>query len=177
MYWEMAVVSQEALIAPLRGVALFEGLTGEQLAAIAKSAERIVFKPGDKIIEDGTDSGAAFLVVSGEARLLETGDSDEPMTVEPGSLLAEMSMFIDSEPSATVVATSAVRALKLDRLAMLDRMTADPTLADHFVAAISGRLKDIADELRRIDRTLAGERPIDTDWQPVVETQEAETRH
>jgi CRP-like cAMP-binding protein len=169
-------VSQEALIAPLRRVALFEGLSGEQLAAIARCAERIVFKPGDKIIEDGTDVGAAFLVVSGEARLLGSGEGEESETVEPGSLLAEMSMFIDAEPSATVVATSAVRALKLERHAMLDRMTADPTLADHFVAAISGRLKDIALELRRIDRTLAGEHPIDTDWHP-VEATDAETRH
>jgi CRP-like cAMP-binding protein len=160
---ESLVANQELLVDPLRQVALFDGLTPSQLAEIAKLAERIVFKPGETIIEDGRDGGAAILVVSGEAEVLRSY-TDEPAAVEAGSLLSEMSMFIDTEASATIVAKSAVRALRLERGAMLEQMTTDPTLADHFVAMIAGRLRNVADELRKVDKTLAGEPTIETDW-------------
>jgi CRP-like cAMP-binding protein len=158
-------MNTEVLIAPLRQVALFEGLAPSQLVAIAKTAERIVFKPGDTLIRDGRDAGGALIVVSGDAERVGSDGADA--RVEPGSMLAEMSMFVDTEASATIVARSAVRALRLDRQAMLEQLATDPSLADHFVARISSRLKDVADELRRVDKTLAGDAPIDTTWTPV----------
>jgi len=160
------VANQELLVDPLRQVALFEGLTSSQLAEIAKLAERIVFRPGETIVEDGRDGGAAILVVSGEAEVLRSY-ADGPAAVEAGSLLSEMSMFIDTEASATIIAKSAVRALRLERAAMLEQMAADPTMADHFVAMISSRLRVVADELREVDKSLAGEPTIETDWAEV----------
>jgi len=158
-------MNTEVLIAPLRQVALFEGLAPSQLAAIAKTAERIVFKPGDTLIRDGRDAGGALIVVSGDAERL--GLDGAGARIEPGSMLAEMSMFVDTEASATVVARSPVRALRLDRQAMLEQLATDPSLADYFVARISSRLKDVADELRRVDRTLGGEGAMEAEWSPV----------
>lgn len=161
-------MSAELLVGPLRTVALFEGLTPEQLLAIAKTAERIVFKAGDTIIEDGRDGGAAILLVSGQAERVEPAQWQEnDAAVEPGSLLAEMAMFIDTEASSTVVARSAVRALKLERAAMLEQMTADPSLADHFVEQIAGRLRNVAEDLRKADRLLSGAQAIEADWSEV----------
>jgi CRP-like cAMP-binding protein len=169
------VVGQDVLLQPLRQVALFEGLTPEQLSAIARTAERIVFKPGDSIVEDGQDTGAAIIVVSGAAERIGYGDRPDP--IEPGSMLSEMAMFVDTEATATIVARSAVRALRIDRSAMLEQMVADPSLADHFVARIAGRLKDIANELRRVDRSLAGDRPVDVSWTDVNRSTGHDARH
>lgn len=159
-------MSLEMLVAPLRQVALFEGLTTDQLATIAKSAERIVFRPGDAILQDGEDSGGAYLLVSGEARRI-SGAVGVGDIVEAGCLLSEMAMFVDTEASSTIVAKSAVRALRLDRSTMIEHMTSDPSLADYFVARISSRLREVADELRRVDATLGGQDAIDVDWSDV----------
>lgn len=156
-------MGHEMLVGPLRQVALFAGLSDQQLAAIARSAERIVYRPGETIVRDGVDLGASVLIVAGDADRVEQTN----IPVEAGSLICEMSMFIDTEASATVVARSAVRALKFNRHAMLEEMTEDPTLAEHFVGQISGRLRDIAQELRRVDSVLGGEQPIDVEWKEI----------
>jgi CRP-like cAMP-binding protein len=65
-------------------------------------------------------------------------------------------MLIDTEHTSTIVARTAVRALRIARSELHRHMIEDPTLADHFVSKISGRLRRLAVELHRIDSTLAG---------------------
>jgi CRP-like cAMP-binding protein len=151
-------MAHDALVDPLLGVALFEGLKPHQLAEIARQAERIVFRPGDKIIEEGVEADAAFLIVDGEAmRMSGPQIQGETERVLPGSLIAEMAMLIDTEHTSTIVAEGPVRALKIARASLHGQMTADPSLAEHFVTKIIGRLVALARELREIDRALAVE--------------------
>lgn len=146
------------LIAPLKQVSLFQGLTPYQITEIARTAERIVFKPGDTIVAAGADGDAAFLIIGGDAVRVEgPAISAVAEVIAPGSLVGEMAMLIETEHSSTVVARTPVRALKITRQAMLTHMAADPTIADHLVARISRRLASLAEELRAIDQTLGGD--------------------
>src|SRR5690606_27684464 len=143
------------LIAPLKHVALFQGLTPFQITEIARTAERIVFKPGDTIVAAGVEGDAAFLIVGGDAVRVEGPTiAGVAEIITPGSLVGEMAMLIETEHTSTVVARTPVRALKITREAMLAHMTADPSIADHLVARISSRLASLADELRAIDCSL-----------------------
>jgi CRP-like cAMP-binding protein len=132
-------------LAPLLRVALLQGLKPLQLTEIARRAERVTFEPGDVIIEKDATGDGAFLIVSGEAActtptgLFAAGD-----VVPVGALLAEMAMLIETEHSATIVASTPVRALKIVRAEIHAQMSEDPTLADHFVAVISSRLANFA---------------------------------
>jgi CRP-like cAMP-binding protein len=141
----------DAIIMPLRQVALFQGLTPLQVTEIARHAERIVFRSGDTIIHAGEEGDAAYLIVSGDAvRTVAPGRPEAIERLDAGSLVGEMAMLIDTEHSATVVARGTVRALKLTRAAMHAHMLADPSIADHLVTKIAGRLKAVAAELRAI---------------------------
>mgnify|MGYP001306871819 FL=1 len=148
----------DALVLPLLNVPLFQGLKPLQLTEIARRADRIVYKPGDVIVTAHAEPDAAVLVVSGEAvrtegpGLADGGKEDIPA----GALISEMTMLIETECTSTVVARTSVRALRITRAEMLAHMTDDPTLAEHFIDKISGRLSAFVEGLREIDRSLAG---------------------
>lgn len=147
----------DALVLPLLNVPLFQGLKPLQLTEIARRADRIVYKPGDVIVTAHAGADAAVLVVSGEAVRtegpgLEDGSNE---AIPAGALISEMTMLIETECTSTVVARTPVRALRITRSEMLAHMTADPTLADHFIEKISGRLASFVAGMKQIDRSLA----------------------
>jgi CRP-like cAMP-binding protein len=150
-------MSMDAVSAHLVRLEIFQGLKPLQITEIARHAERIVYKAGQVLIEDGKPGDAAIIVVGGEAvrtkaPMVRT-ETDEP--IEPGSMLGEMAMLIETDYSSTVVARSTVRALRITRDAMLTIMMEDPALAEHLVAKVARRLHDIAAELRKIDVVIA----------------------
>lgn len=158
----------DTLIAPLLQVPLFRGLKPLQITEIARRSERMMYRPGDVLIEDGEEADAAILIVSGDAIRVSGPNSvgrAEPVAV--GSLLAEMGMLIETQHSSTVVARTVIRALRITRAELLAQMAEDPDLADHFVHKIAGRLTAMAAELRSVDGALSG-RSADADAAPAV---------
>lgn len=146
----------DMLVRPLARVALFQGLSGQQLAEIARRAERIVYTSGSVLIEKDREGDAAILIVSGEARRVAGPGADGGASVVPeGSLLGEMAMLIETEYSSTVVASGPIRALRFTREEMHALMAQDNSLADHLVHKISGRLSALIAELRAVDLMLA----------------------
>ena len=149
-------MSNEQLSAHLKRLEIFQDLDDRQLAEIARRADKIVYKSGQLLVADGEPGDAAVLVISGDAIRTKghlTAAAQEP--VEPGSLLGEMAMLIETDYSSTVVARSTVRALRITRDSMLAMMLEDSTLAEHLVAKVARRLHSIAAELRKIDVVLA----------------------
>lgn len=154
-------MSTESLSAHLVRLEIFQDLSPLQLTEIARRAEKIVYKAGQLLVADGEPADAAVLLISGEAIRTKGHLTSVPQeAVEPGSLLGEMAMLIETDYSSTVVAVGSVRALRIPRQAMLEMLLADPGLAEHFVAKINRRLSRIANELRAIDTTMG--RALDT---------------
>lgn len=158
-------MSMDAVSAHLIRLEIFQGLKPLQITEIARHAERIVYKPGQVLIEDGKGGDAAIIVVGGEAvrtkAPMAPADHEEPIV--PGSLLGEMAMLIETDYSSTVVARTTVRALRITRDAMLAMMLEDSSLAEHLVSKVARRLHTIAAELRKIDVVLAGTTGQDRD--------------
>ena len=57
----------DALVRPLLQLALFRGLKPMQITEIVRRADRIVYRPGDVIIEEHAEADAAIVLVEGEA--------------------------------------------------------------------------------------------------------------
>lgn len=152
--WDVMVT--DALVRPLLRVALFQGLNPSQLQKIARRAERIVYQPGDILIEEGAQGDAAILMVTGLAvRVSGPELRQQAELVTAGSLLGEMTMLIETDHSSTVIARSPVRALRLVRAELQAQMAEDDDLATHFVDKIAKRLSQLGHELRAIDSSLA----------------------
>lgn len=155
-------MSSNGLTTYFERIEIFQGLEQRQLNEIARHAERMIFKPGQHLIDKGKAGDSAILVVTGQAvRTAGPGaDPEAPAEVEPGSLVGEMAMLIETDYTSTIVARTEVRALRVNRQDLLSQMHDDPALAEHFVAKIAARLQQIAGELRRIDQVLAAVEPL-----------------
>ncbi len=141
----------ETILAPLRAVPIFQSLTESQIVAIAGVAERALYKPGDTLIQADTVADSAILIAWGEAIAFDGGVMDHPRPVPVGAMLSEMAMFVDIEVGATVVARSAVRALRIPRDEMLAVLSDDPDMADKLVQCVVGRLRSVVDVLGDIE--------------------------
>lgn len=144
----------DTLVANLKELELFRGLDDEQLSAIVRVADRVVFKAGQTIIKAGDTGDGAFVVAGGDAEVV--GKDEEPaQPVVQGSLVGELAMLIEHEYRVTIVARTSVRALKIPRTELHQLMLDDRSLTDHFVDRISKRMTRVAIELKRVDQTLA----------------------
>ncbi|MEO1283211.1 MAG: cyclic nucleotide-binding domain-containing protein, partial [Pseudomonadota bacterium] len=76
-----------SLVQPLRNIAIFQGLRPLQITEIARRSERIVYRPGQSIIQEDDIGDAAVLVVTGDAVRTSGPHTDtEPEPILPGSL-------------------------------------------------------------------------------------------
>lgn len=145
----------DRIVTPLQRVALFASLTTQQLEEIAHRAEKLRFRAGDLITQRGAHGDGAFIIVSGQADCLDGAGPSEREPIEEGSIIGEMAMIIDHEYRATVVARDRVLCLKVNRASLMQQMIEDPTLADGLHEEMTRRLVRTAEELRKIDATLA----------------------
>lgn len=147
-------MAMNTLVGPFLGVEIFQGLELGQIEEIARRSERIVFRPGDVIVNGNASSDGAVLIAAGEAVIAgERGflhGAAEP--VPAGSLLNEMAMLVETDLSLVVIARTTVRALKISRAELYQLMTEDLSIAEHFTAKISGRLTDFVEGFRRVER-------------------------
>ena len=79
----------DALVAPFLRLEIFQGLSIPQIEEIARGAERVVFRPGDVIVNGNFSNEGAVLLVSGEAVIAgERGYLNGPnVPIPAGSLL------------------------------------------------------------------------------------------
>jgi CRP-like cAMP-binding protein len=146
----------QSIAAPLRHLPLFEGLSAYQISEIARTAERVMFKPGQVIIQRDMPADAAYVIVAGDALRVDGPElGEQSARVEPGSLIGEMAMIVETESTSTIVARDHVKALRIPRAQFLDHLGDDPKLADHLMTRIVSRLHRLADELRAVDAILA----------------------
>ena len=125
----------DALVKPLLQLPLFRGLKPMQITEIVRRADRIVYRPGDVIIEEHAEADAAIVLVEGEAVRVSGPDlSGRAEPVQVGSLLAELGMLIETQHSSTIVARTAVNAMRIPRTEIHEMMAEDPAIADHFRA-------------------------------------------
>ena len=146
----------DLIAARLSRLELFRGLSSDQLRHVARDAERMVFRDGQKIIASGEQGDGAVIVISGRAMLMPDSELGiEAADVETGSMLGEAAMLADHTFRLTVCAVGDVRAVKLTRQTMHACMLDDPDLAQHLHARLANRLQRMAVELRLIDERLA----------------------
>jgi CRP-like cAMP-binding protein len=151
-------MSISVLARQLMSQEIFRGLSPLQLTEIVRQSERVVYRPGQYIIETGEPADAAVAIIAGDAiRFPDHVPGQGAMQADAlpaGSLLSELAMLVDHVHGATVIAHTTVRALRITREGLKRQMLEDPHLADHFVERIAERLSRVATELRLIDHAL-----------------------
>lgn len=144
------------MVGPLKQLDVFSRLTDRQVMTIVERAERVSFRPGQVMIEDGQSGDAAYFIVVGLVERLaqpEIGRSREHYG--HGILVGEMAMLVEHVHASTVRAKSEVKALKISRAMLYEVMSANPAIAENFIETIKGRLNVMLSRIKDIDETLA----------------------
>jgi hypothetical protein len=121
------------------------------------------FAPGDILFRQGDPSDHVVLVRSGQADVLrEAGDELILLgTAKEGEFLGEMGV-LDARPrSATVRAATTLEVELISRQGFLERVSADPQLAQNLLVRMSARLRDVEDMLASLHAASAHKRARD----------------
>lgn len=133
----------------LKKVAIFAGLTPEELSALAGRVRPVQAAAGTVIVSHADPGDSLFVIASGKVKVVLYGDSGREIILSllgEGDFFGEMSL-LDSQPrSANVVATEDARLLSLDRTAFRAHLLAHPASALAILAEMSRRLRR-ADEV------------------------------
>jgi CRP/FNR family transcriptional regulator, cyclic AMP receptor protein len=148
----MAVESNAEL---LGRVPLFEGLSQEQLTAIANKGKKAFFETRAPLVKEGQTGEAAYLILSGRAVSESSERGHATQNLDPGAFVGELAMIVETAHGFTVRAEERVRALSINRTDLLEVMEVDPSIARHFAEKLIVRLTAFANDLREVDAKFA----------------------
>lgn len=129
----------------LSGVALFEGLSHDQLRLLAFGAERLQLAAGEALYGEGERADVGFVVVTGRIALYrdEDGTRRQLGTAGPGSLLGELALIAQSRRLTSAEARVESEVISLDRKPFRRILSEYPEVAAALRDRISAELQQM----------------------------------
>lgn len=126
----------------LRAIPLFAGITPARLKLLAFTCDRVAFRPNQRLICEGEKSAAAFVILSGTADVVRTVDgvAEKKGEVHACAVVGEPCLMSDRVHEVTVVATSLVETLRIDRQRFRDLLASCPQTMSQVMRAMSDRM-------------------------------------
>jgi CRP-like cAMP-binding protein len=147
-------MSLDSDIALLKRVPLFVDLPTEPIRLLAFSAGRIDLADKQVLFREGATANSGFVVASGGIRMT-VGDKNKVVAdCEPGSLIGELALLIETQRPATATATTASQVLEIDRTLILRMLNEFPRVAVGWRTTMSERLMATVGELGRVRAAL-----------------------
>jgi CRP-like cAMP-binding protein len=115
----------------LEGIALFEGLSKEQLAEVARQADEIDVEAGKRLVSEGRFGYEFFVIENGTAEVLR-GDQ-HIADLGPGDFFGEMALLGDTVRNADVICSTPMTAM---------------VMTDSSFRSLARRMPDVAEEIR-----------------------------
>ena len=130
-------------LALLRNVPIFSSLSARHVRRIARLASEATFPPRRKIVERGVRGDAFYVVVEGSAKVYKgVVPSGRPIArLGPGDFFGEMALLDGGPRTATVVADSRVRLIKLPRASFRRLLISEPTVAVGILETMARRAR------------------------------------
>lgn len=135
------------MLALLRAVPLFAGLSDKELKAVLRIANEIDHPPGHDIVGEGQLGVGFHLILSGEARVSQRGRELTPLG--PGQFFGEIALLDGQGRSATVTTVGPVRTLTIVAWSFESLLKENPLIA-------IGLLKELCARLRRAEARTPG---------------------
>lgn len=134
----MAGRRQDPKLLALLTVPLFEGLTKKELATVVQAADEVELPEGRELIREATFGQQFFILLDGEAVVRRRGRKVN--TLREGDFFGEISLLTDRKATATVTATTPVRALVVTRASFKKLVQDDPRVQWRVMQALVKRI-------------------------------------
>jgi CRP-like cAMP-binding protein len=111
------------------------------------------FSDGEIITRQGDVGDCMYVIQEGKVQVLVEKDGVEtPLRIaNEGEFMGEMAIFDREERSATLRALGEARLLTIDKKNFLKRIHRDPSLAFRLVQTMSKRVRDLSNEIARLN--------------------------
>lgn len=140
----------------LRAVPWLRSLGEDALAEVIEAGDVVSFAAGQALVRELEIGDEVFVIIDGRLRASISAGQSAPVEVgamKCGDTCGELAMFTGELRSATVIAETAVQALRIHRLEFHALVERHPVIAVHFAREIAARLDDTD---RALDTLLAG---------------------
>jgi CRP/FNR family cyclic AMP-dependent transcriptional regulator len=130
----------------LAGVPLFAGLSRSHLRNVAKLAEVVRYAEGRPIVQRGAKGASFYVIADGTAKVLKGASGRAVAALGSGAFFGELALLDGRARSASVVATSPVTAIRIERSAFTTLIRKEPVIGLRV-------MEGLADRIRSLDRT------------------------
>jgi CRP-like cAMP-binding protein len=132
----------------IASIPLLRSLPPEALDRLAQIARTRDYEPGWTIVEEGHEGVGVFLLVEGEASVMQ--DGRYLTTLGPGSVIGEMAAIDHHLRSATVRATTPATCIGISRWDFLAELRESPDLVFQIMRTLSKRLRELDEQVTAV---------------------------
>jgi len=150
-------VSIEQEVEILRRIPLFANIEPAKLKLMCFASERITYKEGQSLFEQGDVGDAAFIIIDGTADVIVTRDA--PMVVAQvgkDEIVGEIAILVDIPRTATVTTTSELTALKVTKDLFFRMITDFPEMGVEVMRVLAQRLEQTTAQLLKARAEASG---------------------
>ncbi|MBF0187107.1 MAG: GGDEF domain-containing protein [Magnetococcales bacterium] len=123
-------------------ITLFSGVGHESIASILERCTTETIEPGEVLLSPGQDNTAVFVLLEGLLSVHLEGEDGEPFTwIERGGCVGEMSLIEGKQPSASVIAETPSRLLKIDQESLWALITMSHAICRNLLFVLSHRMR------------------------------------
>lgn len=136
-------MSLDAEVDVLARVPLFRGIERAKLRLLAFISERVSYRPGEALCQQGEPGDAAFILLCGEADIvLNTPAGPKRVArMHENDIVGEIAILIDVPRTASVIAASEVEALAVSKENFLKLLSTFPEMALEVTRVLAHRLE------------------------------------
>jgi CRP/FNR family cyclic AMP-dependent transcriptional regulator len=136
----------------LRQIPLFADCDPAHLQVMAFASERVEFAEGAEIFRSGSQGGAAYLLLSGEAEVWQTIGKDRVVLANagPGAFLGELAMIARVAYSVNVTAKGPVSATRISRETFMRVVGEFPEFGTQVMNTLSQKLAGSINDFDRV---------------------------
>ena len=132
---------------------LFNGLPDDQLEAIKNIALEKQIKKGELVVSEGDDGRGFFVITEGRIKVFKVSAEGKEQILHifgPGQPFGEVPVFAGQKFPANAQAIDNARVLFFPRAAIVDLITANPSLALNMLAEMSRKLRLFAVQIENL---------------------------
>lgn len=141
-------MSIEEEVEVLRRIPLFAKVEPAKLKLMCFASERITYRGGQSLFEQGDIGDAAFIIVDGSADVIVTRDAPIVVAqVSKDDIVGEIAILVDIPRTATVTATTELTALKITKDLFFRMVTDFPEMGVEIMRVLAQRLEHTTAQL------------------------------
>ncbi len=137
----------------LKSAPVFERVSGEDLAALARIAELETYAPGQPVFHEGEMGDALYVIVKGKVAIASGGE--HLADLGPGEAFGEMAVLDEVPRSATATAGEETEVLRIGSEEFYEILHEQVEIAEGVIRMLTRRLRDADAAIQKLHGSAA----------------------